>query len=171
MSRLILAVLTVALAVYSYVEIKTGLPLLTARIPTHSGMTAPVGEVLSTGLYITWFLQLILAALLLGAPYVAADKIHFGSWRLGRYTPEQQDRILPSLRELTGLLALLLSFYFSSRIYLEIHDASSRSPLLPADWLRNVDRTEWELLAALTVVCGIIIYLYVAKFDELADQD
>jgi hypothetical protein len=34
-----------------------------------------------------------------------------------------------------------------------------------------VDRIEWELLAALAVVCGIIIYLYVAKFDELADQD
>lgn len=171
MSRFVLALLTVALAVYSFVEIRIGLPLLTARIPTHSGTTAPVGEVLGTGLYITWFLQLILAALLLGAPYFAADKIHFGSWRLGRYTPEQQDRILPSLRELTGLLALVSSFYFSSRIYLEIHEASSHGPLLSADWLRNVDRTEWELLAALVVVCGIIIYLYVAKFDELAGQD
>ena len=171
MSRIILAALTVALAVYSYVEIRIGLPLLTARIPTHSGSTAPVGEVLSTGLYITWFLQLFLAVLLLGAPYVAADKIHLGSWRLGRYTPEQQDRILPSLRELTGLRALLLSFYFSSRIYLEIREASSHGPFLPVDWLRSVDRTECELLAALAVVCGIIIYLYVAKFDELADQD
>lgn len=166
MSRLILATLTVALAVYSYVEIRIGLASLTARISTHSGSTAPVGEVLSTGLYITWFLQLILAAVLLGAPYFAADKIHLGSWRLDRYTPEQQHRILPSLRELMGLLAFLFSLYFSSRIYLEIHEASSHGPLLPADWLRNVDRTEWELLAALAVICGIIIYLYVAEFDE-----
>jgi hypothetical protein len=171
MSRFILAALSVPLAVYSYIEIKTGLPLLTAQIPIHSGSTAPVGEVLRTGSYITRFLQLILSALLLGAPYVAADKIHLGSWCLGRYTPEEQERILPSLRELTGLLALLFSFYFSARIYLEIHDASSHGPLLPADWLKSVDRTEWELLAALAVVCVIIICLYVAKFDELADQD
>ncbi len=168
MSRLVPAVLTAALAVYSYFEIKTGLPLLTAQITTHRGATVPVSQVLSLGVYISWFLQVFLAALLLGAPYLAPQSIHFGSWRLGRYSPAQQQRVLPLVRELTGLLALLVSGYFSARIHLEIHDAGAHGPVLPADWLKNLDRTEIEWLAALMVICGIVIYLYVAKFDDAA---
>lgn len=47
MSRLVTAALTVALAVYSYLEIKTSLPLLTARVLAHSGSTVPVGQMIS----------------------------------------------------------------------------------------------------------------------------
>jgi len=171
MSRLVLAVLTAALAVYSYVEIRTGLPLLTAQIVTHKGAIVPVSQVLSGELYITWFLQLFLAALLLGAPYIAPRTIHFGSWRLSRYSPAQQERVLPLVRELTGILALLVSCYFSARICLEIREARAHGPRLPADWLKNVDRTELEWLAALMVICGISIYLYIAKFDEAAGEE
>jgi hypothetical protein len=171
MSRLVLAVLTAALAVYSYFEIQTGLPLLTAHIATHRGATVPVSQVLSLGVHISWFLQVFLAALLLGAPYLAPQYIHFGSWRLGRYSPAQQQRVLPLMRELTGLLALLVSCYFSARIYLEIHDADAHGPMLPADWLKNVDRQELEWLLALMVICGIVIYLYIAKFDDAANTE
>ena len=171
MSRLVLAVLTAALAVYSYFEIKTGLPLLAAHITTHRGATVPVSHVLSLGVHITWFLQVFIAASLLGAPYLAPQFIHFGSWRLSRYSPAQQQRVLPLMQELTGLLALLVSCYFSARIYLEIHDAGAHGPVLPADWLKNVDRTEIEWLAALMVICGMVIYLYVAKFDDAADGE
>jgi len=168
MSRIVLAVLTAALAVYSYIEIKTGLPLLTAHITTHKGASVPASHVLSLGVHITWFLQVFIAALLLGVPYLAPQSIHFGSWRLSRYSPAQQQRVLPLMRELTGLLALLVSCYFSARICLEIHDADAHGPLLPADWLKNVDRMELEWLLALMVICGIVIYLYVAKFDDAA---
>ena len=171
MSRHVLAVLTAALAVYSYFEIKTGLPLLSAQVMTHRGATAPVSHVLSLGLYITWFLQLFLAAFLLAAPYIAPQSIHFGSWRLSRYSPAQQQRILPLVRELAGILALLTSSYFSARIYFEIHDAAAHGPLLPGDWIKNVDRTELAWLLALLVICGIIIYLYIAKFDDAAGED
>jgi len=168
MSRLVLAVLTAALAVYSCFEIKTRLPLLTAHITTHSGATVPASHVLSLGLHITWFLQLLIATLLVAAPYVAPQSIHFGSWRLSRFSPTQQQRVLPLVRELTGLLALLVSCYFSARIYLEIHDADAHGPVLPADWLKNVDRMELEWLLALMVICGIVVYLYVAKLDDAA---
>jgi hypothetical protein len=171
MSRFGFTALTVALAIYSYFEIKTGLPLLTAHIRTHSGSSAPVGEVLSAGLYVTWFLQLFLAGLLIGAPYVAPEAIHLGSWCLSRYTPEQQDRILPSVRELTALLALLTSSYFAARIYLEIHEAQSHGARLPADWIKTVDAMEVEWLAALVVIGGIITYIYLAKFDEIAGEE
>jgi len=171
MSRLVLAVLTAALAVYSYFEIKTDLPLLTAQIMTHRGATAPVSQVLGLGLHITWFLQVFLAAFLLAAPYVAPGTIHFGSWCLSRYSPAQQARILPLVRELTGILALLASSYFAARIYLEIHDAGAHGPLLPADWIKKVDRTELEWLLALMVVSGIVIYLYIAKFDDAAGEE
>ena len=171
MSRLVLAVLTVALAVYSYFEIYTGLPLLTAQVVTHGGATVPVNHVLSLGLHITWFLQVFLAAVVLAVPYVAPQSIHFGSWCLGRYSPAQQARMLPLVRELTGLLALLNSCYFSARIYLEIHDAGGHGPVLPADWMKTVDRTELEGLLALIVISGIIIYLYIAKFDDAAGEE
>jgi hypothetical protein len=168
MSRLVLAVLTAALAAYSYFEIKTGLPLLTAHITTHGGATVPVSHVLSLGVHISLFLQVLLAAVLLSAPYIAPQSIHFGSWRLSRYWPAQQQRVLPLVQELTGLLALLVSCYFSARIYLEIHDADAHGPTLPADWLKNIDQMEIEWLAALMVICGIIIYIYVAKIDDAA---
>jgi hypothetical protein len=171
MARLGFTALTVALAIYSYFEIKTGLPLLTAHIRTHSGSSAPVGELLSAGLYISWFLQLLLAALLIGAPYVAPQSIHLGAWRLGRHAPDQQVRILPLVRELTALLALLTSSYFAARIHLEIHSAQSHGPQLPADWLKTVDVMELEWLAALVVIGGIIIYLYLAKFEEIAGEE
>ena len=171
MSRFVLALLTAALASYSYVEIKTGLPLLTAQVATHKGSLVPVSQVLGGGLYITWFVQLFVAALLLGAPYVAPDAIHFGSLRLRRYSPAQQERIRPLVRELAGILALMVSSYFAGRIYFEMHEARAHGPLLSAEWLKQVDRTELEWLLALMVICGIIIYLYIAKFDEAAGED
>ena len=171
MSRLVLTVLTAALSACCYFEIKTGLPLLTAQITTHRGATVPVSQVLDGGLYITWFIQLFVAALLLGAPYVAPETIHFGSWCLRRYSPAQQERVLPLVKELTGILALLVSAYFTARIYLEIHDAGAHGPMLPADWLKNVDRMELEWLLALLVICGIIIYVYIAKFDDAANEE
>jgi len=169
MSRIVPAVLTAALAVYSYFEIRTGLPLLTAHITTHRGAIVPVSQVLSLGVYISWFLQAFLAALLLGAPYLAPQALHFGPWRLSRYSPAQQQRVLPLVRELTGLLALLVSCYFSARIYLEIHEARAHGPVLPAGWLKSIDRTELEWLLALIVICGIVIYLYLARFDDAAE--
>jgi len=171
MSRLVLAVLTAALAVYSYFEIGTSLPLLSAQVMTRRGATVPVSQVLSLGLHITWFLQVFIAALLLAAPYIAPETIHFGSWRLSRYSPAQQERILPLVRELTAILALLVSSYFAARIYLEIHDAGAHGPVLPADWIKQVDRTELEWLLALIVICGIVIYLYIAKFDDAANAE
>jgi hypothetical protein len=68
MSRLVLAVLTAALAVYSYFEIGTSLPSLSAQVMTRRGATVPVSQVLSLGLHITWFLLVFIAALLLAAP-------------------------------------------------------------------------------------------------------
>jgi hypothetical protein len=171
MLRGLTAALTVALALYSYFDIKTSLPLLTARVPTHPGQTAPVGQVISLGLYIFLILQLFLGAIFLGAPYVAPENIHFGWWCFSKYTPEQRDRILPLLKDLMALLALLVSLYFAASIALRIHSAQSQGPLLPADWLDRGARTESEGLVALAVVCGIVIYRYVGRFDELASEE
>jgi len=168
---MVLAVLTAALAVYSYFEIQTGLPLLTARIPTHSGATAPVSQVLSIEVYFCFILQLLLAVAFWCAAYVAADKIHLGSWSLGRYTPQQQVRILPALRELLGVLALLESVYFAARINMGIREASAHGRLLPPDWMRHLIWTDVEWLAALMILGGIIIYIYLGKFDEVAGEE
>lgn len=170
MSRLVTAGLTIALALFSYFEIQTSLPLLAVRMATRSGSTSPVSQVIGTDLYIAFFLQLLLAFLLLAAPYIAPESIHFGSWCLSRYTPEQRARILPALRELMGLLAVLVSGYFAARIYLVIHRARSQGPPLPADWLDRMIRTELGWLAALAAVCGLVIYRYLKKFDRVAGE-
>jgi len=174
MSRLVLAGLTAALAVYSYFDIETGLPLLTAQVMTHRGTVVPVSRVLSSGLHITWWLQIIAAALLLGAPYIALQTPRFVSWCLGRYSPAQWEpllRILPLVKEMTGILALLDSSYLASRIHLEIHDARAHGPLLPADWLMSVDRMELKWLLVLMVMWGIVIYLYIAKIEDAANEE
>jgi hypothetical protein len=170
MTRLIMALLTLALAVYSYFEIQASLPLVTARIATHAGHSAPLGPLLSTDLHICFFLQLLFIAVLLGAPYVAPESIHFGTWHLGRYAPEQRYRILPSLRVLMGLLALLSSFCCSARIYFVIQEARSHEPLLRADWFGSVVRSELEWLAGLALVCGLIIYGFIGKFEKMAEK-
>jgi len=170
MTRLVMAVLTGALCFCSYVEIKTGLPSLTARLLTQHGSSSPVGPVLSIDLKTCFLLQVLISAIALGAPYVAPEYIHLGSWTLHRYVPEQRDRVLPPLRVLMGLLALLVSAYFTARIFLVIHEASSQGPLLPADWLSHLFRTEIEWLLGLMAVCGLIIYRYIGKFDALAEK-
>ena len=157
-----------ALAFYSYCEIRTGLPLLTARIVTHPGSSSPVGEVIGLDLYLCLLLQIPLAVLLLSAPYLAPEAIRFDAWCLSRYTLRQRDRIVPLLRELAALLALLVSLYFATRIYVAIHEAQSHGPLLLRDWLNNMIRTELEWLVGLMLVCGPIIFRYLGKFDEVA---
>jgi hypothetical protein len=163
-----LELVTVALALCSYFEIKTSSPLLTARIPTHSGATAPVGQVMGFGLWVSFFLQVFLSALLLAAPYVGTEAIHFGSWCLGNYPPEQRDRIMPLLRQLMALLSLLVSLYFALCIHLRIHGALSHGPVLPADWLDRAVRTDLEWMVGLMLACGAIIYRYLGRFDEIA---
>jgi hypothetical protein len=60
MARLVMAVLTGALCVSPYVEIKTALPSRTARLPTHPGLSTPVAPVPSTDMNICFLLQLII---------------------------------------------------------------------------------------------------------------
>ena len=165
-----MAALTVALAPFSYFEIKSSLPSLTTPILTHRGQTAPVGQVIGHGLYIDFFLQLFLSAAFLCVAYVAPENIHLGWWCFSSYTPEQRDRILPLLRELMALLAFLFASYFASCIYLQIHQARSPAPSLAADWVHDAVRTQLEGLAALAAVSGLIIYAYVGRFDEIAGE-
>jgi hypothetical protein len=164
-----LRLLPAALAVYSYFEIRTSLPLLTARIPTHGGATAPVGQVISIHVWLSLFLQIFLSGVLLAVPYFP-QAAHFGSRSLRDYTPEQLDRIMPLLRQMTGRMSLLVSSYFAFCIRLRIHGALSQGPVLPADWLARVTRTELEWMVGLLVGCGIIVHRYFARFDEVAAQ-
>lgn len=99
MARLLTTLLTTALLAYSYFEIRVSQPLLTARVRTNSGSTVPVAPLMRIDFSISFVLQVLFAGLLLCLPYFAAENIHFGSWRLSRYKPEQRRRILPLLRD------------------------------------------------------------------------
>lgn len=167
-----LRLLTAVVILYSYFEIKTSLPLLTARIPTNSNPAGrPIGFLIGNGLWINLFLQILISGLLLAVPYVGRwypGAVHFG-WRcLSDYTPKQRERIMPLLRDMVGLASLLVSLVFGLCTHLRIHAALSSGPRLPVDWFKHVISSELQLMAGMAVGLGVITFYYVGRFDAEA---
>ena len=126
--------------------------------------------VISLHVYSSLFLQLLLSAVLLGSAYVAPENLHFGWWCLSRYSVEQRERVVPLLRVLTGWLSLLVSAFFAACIYLWIHSALSLDSGPLSDWIAHAGRLQLEGLAALVVVCGLLIRGWIGKFDNAATK-
>jgi hypothetical protein len=169
-----LRVLTAVVIIYSYFEIKSDLPLLTARLPTNRNPAGqPVGSVIGHGLWINLFLQIFISGLLLAVPYVGRwfpEAVHFG-WRcLSDYTPEQRERIMPLLRNMMGLASLLVSVVFGLCNHLRIQSALTSGPRLPADWFTSVFSSQLQLMAGLAVGLGVLTVYYVGRFDAEAEK-
>ena len=169
MSRVVMAVVSLALVAYSYFEVKADLPSLTAAIPTDSA-AIPVPQAICMDLRFSFAIQLLLVALFLIVGYIVPESAHFGWWSLGRYTPKQRERILPKLRELIGVLTLLISGYFAAQIHLVIRSARSYGLLLPRVWLQHLERAKLYGLVALLLTCAIVIFRYLKKFEVLAGE-
>lgn len=171
---MVLRLLTAAIVVFSYHEIKTGLPLLTASIPTHQGRTMPVAEVIGVNLWVNLGLQILMIALLLAVPYIGQafpGAVHFGSRRLSDYPAAQRVRVMPILRQMVGLLALLVSACFAVRNHLWLQSASTQGSVLPADWLKHEIMTEVEFIVALLAGFGLLTFYYLGRMDAAAAEE
>jgi uncharacterized membrane protein len=130
--------ITLALAIYSYFLIKTNIPVLPARIPTHFNAA---GEANGWGSPDTlWFLllvQVLLCGLLLAMPLIGAHfpgSVHLWNRRLSDFEPEARERITPLFTDMMGIQSVLLGLLFSRFLYEIIQAASSSQPHFSPKW-------------------------------------
>ena len=151
MQRLI----TFGLAFYSLFLIKTNIPRLPARIPTHFNAA---GEADGWGSPDTlWFLllvQVLTGGLFLVVPLLARrfpGTVNVGFRKLSDFAPAQRERIMPFLTDMMGYMSVLLSLLFCILLRETIHAASSSHPHF-APW--------WEFGLFLAGTAATLIYYF-----------
>ena len=166
MQRLI----TFGLALYSFFLIKTNIPRLPARIPTHFNAA---GEADGWGSPDTlWFLllvQVLTCGLFLVVPLLGRrfpGMVNVGFRRLSDFAPAQRERITLFITDMMGYLAVLLSLVFCILLRGMIHASSSSHPHF-APW--------WELGLFLAGTAVTAIYymrriLAITRETPLADR-
>ena len=160
MQRLI----TFGLAFYSLFLIKTNIPRLPARIPTHFNAA---GEADGWGSPDTlWFLllvQVLTGGLFLVVPLLARrfpGTVNVGFRKLSDFAPAQRERIMPFLTDMMGYMSVLLSLLFCILLRETIHAASSSHPHF-APW--------WEFGLFLAGTAATLIY-YLRRINAAADE-
>jgi len=134
-------VLALALALYSYysyVLIRTNLPRLPTRIPTHFNSAGePNGWSSPDTLWMLLVVQVVTSALLLVIPLLGhrfPQTVNLGWRKLSDYTPEQRERIMPLLQDMMGYMSLLFSLFFTFLIAEFIRVALSPHPRFQMAW-------------------------------------
>ena len=130
--------ITLALAIYSFFLIKTNIPRLPARIPTHFNAA---GEANGWGSPDTlWFMllvQVLTCGLLLAMPLIGRrypGSVNLGWRRLSDFGPEVRERIMPSFTNMMGTMSVLLGLLFSFLLHEIIQAASSSQPHFSPKW-------------------------------------
>jgi uncharacterized membrane protein len=160
MQRLI----TFGLALYSFFLIKTNIPRLPARIPTHFNAA---GEADGWGspdtLWVLLLIQVLTCGLFLVAPVLARrfpGTVNVGFRKLSDFTAAQRERIMPLLTDMMGYMSVLLGLLFCILLRETINAASSSHPRI-SFW------REFGLFLAGTAVT--IIY-YLRRIFALANE-
>jgi uncharacterized membrane protein len=129
---------TLGLALYSFFLIKTNIPRLAARIPTHFNAA---GEADGWGspdtLWILLMVQVLICALFLAVPLLGRrfpGSVNVGTRRLSDFTPAQQERIMPLFSDMMGYMSILLGLLFSVLLREAIHAALSSHPHISFWW-------------------------------------
>jgi formate hydrogenlyase subunit 3/multisubunit Na+/H+ antiporter MnhD subunit len=151
--------LPVGLIVYSYFEIKTGLPRIAALAP--SGIAGGI----SAALWVSLFVEILITCLLLAVPLIGRafpEAVHFGWRRLSDYTPSQRERIMPLLRRMVGLLGASCTFFSGFGIHMRIQ-AALVNP-------RHGQPNLWWVAGILVSFAAITSY-YLRRFDEEAGEE
>ena len=130
--------ITLALAIYSFFLIKTNIPRLPARIPTHFNAA---GEANGWGSPDTlWFLlmaQVLICGLFLAMPLIGwryPGSVNLGRRKLSDFGPEVRERIMPSFTNMMGTMSVLLGLLFSFLLHEIIQAASSSQPHFCPKW-------------------------------------
>jgi uncharacterized membrane protein len=156
--------ITFGLAFYSLFLIKTNIPRLPARIPTHFNAA---GEADGWGSPDTlWFLllvQVLTGGLFLVVPLLARrfpGTVNVGFRKLSDFAPAQRERIMPFLTDMMGYMSVLLSLLFCILLRETIHAASSSHPHF-APW--------WEFGLFLAGTAATLIY-YLRRIFAVANE-
>jgi len=130
--------ITLALAVYSFVLIRTNLPHLPERIPMHfNRLGEPDRWDSPHSLWMMLAVQVAVSGLILAVPLLGRHfpgMVNLGWRRLSDYTPEQRERILPLLVDWLGYMSMLIGLLFVFLIRQIIQAALSPSPRIRIGW-------------------------------------
>lgn len=147
-------VLMIGLAVYSYFQIRANLP---ENLP---------GTPAGTAAKLLFGIQLAVILIFFIVPFFP-ESIHFGSRRLSDYAPQRLEQIMPMVKDMLGLMGLLMTLYFAVNVHLLLVQAHSREPRLTA---RSIAATQPWLIGALVVgEAGVTLY-YLRRFDSLTSS-
>ena len=111
-----LQLVSALLVAYSYFQIRTNLPHLPARIPTHfNGSGAADGWGSPDTLWFLLGVQVLTWGVFVVVPYLGQrfpGMVHLGTRRLSDYSPAQRARILPLLNDMTGCMCIVMNLFF-----------------------------------------------------------
>jgi uncharacterized membrane protein len=155
---------TLGLAFYSFFLIKTNIPRLPARIPTHFNAA---GEADGWGspdtLWVLLLVQVLTCGLFLVVPLLGRrfpGTVNVGFRKLSDFTSAQRERIMPFLADMMGYMSVLLGLLFSILLRKAIHAASSPHPHI-SFW--------WELGLFLAGTAVTVIY-YLRRIGAVAND-
>ena len=111
-----LQLISFLLVAYSYFLIRTNLPHMPARIPTHFNFAGTADAWGSPDtLWILLGAQVVTYVVFMLVPFLGRrypGLVHLGTRNLSDYTPAQRTRILPLVSEMTGLMCLVMNLFF-----------------------------------------------------------
>ena len=124
--------------VYSFVLIEISVGKLPARIPTHFNAAGNAdGWGSPDTLWVLLLAQVVTGLIFVGVPLIGQrwpQAVNLGTRRLSDFTPEQQARILPLLRDMTGYMSVLLNLFFVVMLRQIIAAATAVHPHLFVPW-------------------------------------
>ncbi len=157
MSRLV----SILLLIYSYFLIRTHLPKLPARIPTHFNSAGVADGWGSPGsLWLILGAQALTCAIFLVVPLLGQrypDTVHLGLRRLSDFPAPERAGILTMVNQMAGYLNVVLNLFFVFMLR-EIIRAAEQ----PARHLQVF----WPVVLAMGGTAAILWY-YLAKFRKL----
>jgi uncharacterized membrane protein len=152
------------LALYSFFLIKTNIPRLPARIPTHfNGAGEADGWGSPDTLWLLLLVQVLTCGLFLMVPLLARrfpGTVNVGFRKLSDFTAAQRERIMPLLAGMMGYMSVLLGLLFCILLRETIHAASSFHPHISFWWVFGL---------FLAGTAATIIY-YLRRIDAVANE-
>jgi uncharacterized membrane protein len=133
-----LQLVSLMMLIYSYFLIRTNLPNLPARIPTHfnaAGVADGWGS--PDTLWVLLGAQALTCTVFLVMPYLGQrfpGAVHFGTRRLSDFSPAQRARMLPLLNNMAGYLAVVMNLFFVWMLRQMLAAATEPNPHLSLLW-------------------------------------
>ena len=151
----------IGIAVYSYFEIRRGLPMIALH-----GFGPAVLRVTSGTVWITFFVEILMTAVFLAVPFIASSypqAVHFGAVRLSDYSAAQRARIVPLVKRMVALWNVADNLFFATNIHFQIQAGLQGG--------REAPSALWARIAMLVVAFAVITYFHVQRFYEAANEE